>query len=553
MYHTADDPIRTFNFASNFDEEYDLGRQLGAGTFGTVYEAISKSTGETFAVKRMKKRFDTPDGVLERYFVRRIRNEVDICNHLGRSLNVAYMYAAYEDDKHIDLVMEHCTGGELWDAIRARGGAYNELDAARLVREVLRTVAQCHAAGVLMRDVKPENFLFASTEPGAPLKAIDFGISVFCEAGQEVDLRAGTPIYIAPDVLRCKYSHPADLWSVGVVAYMLLTGRLPFSGEEGSEVSELYMAKHTFHNKEVFRAVLYSDLDFTSPPWDVISPEAKDLVSSLLQRAPEARPTAEAALAHPWLCSSSSSLSSSSPSNSEETGGAVPLGDTIVQRLQRYGTYGRLKQAALRKVAHAVLASPSFSSDDSTTEASSSLPKTLLEAFQALDRNGTGRIPLSHLRAELRSGRFNLSDAEADQLLLQVEDETSSGSSSSSSDSDGGRGGDPGVDWEAWVAAMTEWEALRASTDWDALVAAAFKTMDLDADAALGADDLEMLLCGEEGCVDPDMVEAALREADVDHDGTVSLKELQNLLGSHDIGLEYFDPRVVFDNDKEKE
>lgn len=227
-------------------------------------------------------------------------------------------------------------------------------------------------------------FLFATPAEDAPLKAIDFGISVFCEPGQWVDLRAGTPIYIAPEVLRSRYSLPADVWSLGIVAYQLLTGkagrwmggeanpsevrfhtaachhrrvssrscdilhpksrtalcpisaciamcnpqqqscgsdlsaafetkshalpaapappgRLPFSGEEGAEVAELYMTKQVYNNKDVFRAVLYSDLDFTSPPWDRLSGEAKDLVQSLLQRDGEARPSAEEALRHPWL------------------------------------------------------------------------------------------------------------------------------------------------------------------------------------------------------------------------------------------------------------
>ncbi len=541
MYHTADDPIGTFGFASNFNDEYTLGRQLGSGTFGTVYEAFNKKTGDKFAVKRMPKRFQMA-GVLEKYFVRRIRNEVDICNHLGRSLNVAYLYAAFEDEKHIDLVMELCTGGELWDAIRARGGAYTERDAARLVREVIRTVAQCHAAGVLMRDVKPENFLFASTDPGAPLKAIDFGISVFCEPGQEIDLRAGTPIYIAPDVLKQKYSHPADMWSVGIIAYMLLTGRLPFSGEEGDEVAELYMRKHVFNNKDVFRAVLYADLDFTSPPWDVISTDAKELVQNLLSRDPNLRPTAEEALASPWLKKrGSSSISGSGSSNNNnnssgsesdggtvKTGSGVLLGDTIVQRLQRYGTYGRLKQAALRKIAHAAR-------EAGSTTSSSELPAALHAAFSGLDRERSGRVSRAALRDELCSGRFNLSDGEADQLLSQVDD-----------DEDGS------VDWEAWVAAMTEWRALRDSAEWDSLVTEAFRTMDRDSDAALDRDDLAALLCGDEGCTDPDIVEAALREADGDHDGTVSLAELKELLKSHETGLDLFDARVVFGDDDEE-
>lgn len=149
------------------------------------------------------------------------------------------MYGAYEDKDAVYLLMELCTGGELWDKIKV--GSYSERDAARLVKEILRTVAQCHAAGVMIRDIKPENFLFASKEPDAPLKAIDFGISIFCQPGQWVDVRAGTPIYIAPEVLKCQYTLSADMWSVGIVAYQLLTGKLPFAGEEGLEVAEAFM------------------------------------------------------------------------------------------------------------------------------------------------------------------------------------------------------------------------------------------------------------------------------------------------------------------------
>lgn len=323
MYHTTDEPISSFGFATNFEQLFDTFEPLGHGTFGTVYRAVRKSDGEEFAVKRMPKRFKST-GILDKNYVRRIRNEVEIGSHLGASLSIAYLYGAYENEKEVDLVFELCTGGELWSRIQ-RLGAYTERDAARLVRGVLRTVAQCHAAGVLIRDVKPENFLFASPDPDAALKAIDFGISVFCEPGQVIELRAGTPVYIAPEVLRQRYSLPADVWSAGIVAYQLLTGRLPFGGEYTS-VAETYMKSGTADNKEMFRAVLYANLDFESSPWDILTPEAKDLVSSMLNRNPDERPTAEEALQHPWLA------------EPEHVASDVPLGDTIIQRLQRFGT-----------------------------------------------------------------------------------------------------------------------------------------------------------------------------------------------------------------------
>lgn len=169
LYHSNDEPATSFGYATDFAQRYTLGARLGAGTFGVVHEAFDVATGERLAVKRMPKRFG-PDGSMERYYVRRVRNEVDICNHLGRSLNVAYLYGAYEDEANVDLVMELCSGGELWDRIKARGGQYSERDAARMVREVLRTVAQCHAAGVMMRDVKPENVSFSCSACLSPSK-----------------------------------------------------------------------------------------------------------------------------------------------------------------------------------------------------------------------------------------------------------------------------------------------------------------------------------------------------------------------------------------------
>lgn len=158
----------------------------------------------------------------------------------------------------------------------------------------------------------------------------------------------------------------------------------------------------------------------------------------------------------------------------------MPLGNSIVQRLQRYGTYGRLKQAALRKVAHAV-ASAGYGG----------LPSALSAAFNRLDPGGTGRVPLEGLRRELEGGHFALTPAEAEQLLAQV---------------DGDAGG--GIDYEEWVAVMADWRAIRDSSEWDSLVAEAFRTLDRDDDKTLGAADLEGLLCGDGPCEIADVVGA---------------------------------------------
>lgn len=150
QYHSTDDPIPTFGYASGFSEKYELGKRIGAGTFGTVHICTDQSSGAQFAVKRMPKRF-AANGMLDIAYSRRIRNEVDIGNHLGRSLNVASVVEVFETDTEVDLVVELCTGGELWDRIKQYGGQYSERDAAKIIAEMLRTVAQCHAQGVMMR------------------------------------------------------------------------------------------------------------------------------------------------------------------------------------------------------------------------------------------------------------------------------------------------------------------------------------------------------------------------------------------------------------------
>ncbi|DBA71563.1 hypothetical protein WJX79_004862 [Trebouxia sp. C0005] len=495
-------PLRLFGYRQDFESRYELKEKVGSGSFGTVYKVSSKQTGEDFAVKTIAKRWAS-GAQMEPLFVRRIQHEVDIYNHIGRSLNVAYLYGAYEDSKNVMLVMELCKGGEMWN--RVRSGRYSEKDAANAVRDVLRTVAQCHARNVLIRDVKPDNFLYLTSDENAPLKAIDFGLAQYCKADENLREKAGTAIYIAPEVLKMKYSLPADLWSAGIIAYQLVTGRLPFTGEEGEEVSTQYMEKKQFEHKEVFRAVLYADLDFTRAPWDTVSPACKALVQSLLQRDPACRPTAVEALKHSWL------------SYTEEVASDLPLGGDIVQRLQRFGTYGRLKQIALRKVAHNIASDSALVSD-------------LRKAFQQLDTADTGTIKYDDAQKALEQGGFNLSRPEMQQLVSQLVDEMD-------------EQGD--IQYDNWVAAMVDWREVEHSQEWHDWVQKAFEAFDVDGSGSIGIKDLQDMLCQGEICAVPDTVEAAIREADVlDQDGNISLEEFEALMHSADTdALDLFDTR----------
>ncbi|GAB4823735.1 hypothetical protein N2152v2_010781 [Parachlorella kessleri] len=502
---TGIEPSPTFNelgFSRGFAAKYELGEPVGKGATSTVHICTDKATGERFAAKVIPKVFDRTGGeLLDRDFVARVYNEVDISRKLGKSLNVCYYYGAYETDTDVRLVIELCTGGQLWD--RVRQDRYSEKQAARLVKEVLRTVAVCHSKGVLMRDIKPHNFIFASEEEGAPLKAIDFGISVRCKQGQYLKERAGSRIVMAPEVVRQRYTLSADLWSVGIMAYVLLTGRLPYPFWQ-----KLYVRGEPVTGKEMDLEILRAPLDFESAPWDAVSGEAKAFVQSLLQRDPDLRPTAEEALAHSWLHGLKSKED-------------VPLGRSIVQRLQRFGTYGRLKQLALRAIA-------------SHLPRDSCLVEDLRGLFLELDPSDTGHVHFVRLQQEMEGGHFNLSPREKQQLLALVEQD-----------------GSGNITFHDFVTALMDWGQVQASGEWDLLVERAFEALDVDCSGHIGPEDLEALLCGDYGCEQswdevPDSMNAVLREADLDRDGKIDLGDFRQLLAAELGRLELFETRLAY-------
>ncbi|VAH11372.1 unnamed protein product [Triticum turgidum subsp. durum] len=148
-------------------------------------------------------------------------------HHLTGHRSIVELRGAYEDRHSVNLVMELCEGGELFDRIIARGH-YSERAAATLCREVVSVVHSCHSMGVMHRDLKPENFLFLNKREDSPLKATDFGLSVFFKPGEQFRDLVGSAYYVAPEVLKRRYGAEADIWSAGVILYILLSGVPPF-------------------------------------------------------------------------------------------------------------------------------------------------------------------------------------------------------------------------------------------------------------------------------------------------------------------------------------
>nr|TKW36129.1 hypothetical protein SEVIR_2G420700v2 [Setaria viridis] len=286
-----------------------------------------------------------------------VRREVRILSSLTGHNNLVQFYDAFEDEDNVYIVMELCKGGELLDRILARGGKYSEEDAKVVMVQILSVVSFCHLQGVVHRDLKPENFLFSSKDENSPLKVIDFGLSDFVKPDERLNDIVGSAYYVAPEVLHRSYGTEADMWSIGVIAYILLCGSRPFWARTESGI---------------FRAVLKAEPSFDEAPWPTLTSEAKDFVKRLLNKDYRKRMTASQALSHPWI------------RNAQQV--KVPL-DMIIYKLMRaYISSSSLRKSALRALAKTLTTNQLF---------------YVREQFELLGPNKNGYISLQNLKSAL--------------------------------------------------------------------------------------------------------------------------------------------------------
>lgn len=261
---------------------YDVpGEVLGTGHFSKVKLGTDKKTGEKVAIKIIIK----PSGSK----INMLKTEVDILTKADHP-NIVKLHKVIDTPEILYLVMELLTGGELFDRIIAKGH-YSEADARELTVTMLKAVAYLHSQGIAHRDLKPENILLKDTSENAVIKITDFGLSKIFggDAASEVVMKTacGTPGYVAPEVLQHEaYSSQVDLWSIGVIVYILLCGFPPFYGD---------------NDNQMFRKIKAGQYKFLAPYWDPISKEAKDFVSKLLVVNHKERMDCEAALQHKWI------------------------------------------------------------------------------------------------------------------------------------------------------------------------------------------------------------------------------------------------------------
>lgn len=443
------------------DDFYKMDRKvMGEGSYGQVVKGADKATGNIRAIKAIDvSKISDPT---------RFEIEVSIQQSLDHP-HIVKLFEVFKDAKRVYLVLELCTGGELFDRIveeaekHGEGQAFDEKGAATYMQQILGAMRYLHAQNFVHRDIKPENFLLSTPQADAVIKVIDFGLAKEFASGSKDLMRtkAGTPYYVAPQVLAGAYCEKADIWSCGVIAYILLCGYPPFHGDT---------------DEQILRRVRHGSFDFPSPDWDAVSSEGKDFITRMLTMKEDDRPSAEDLLAHPWLTK-----------EAEKVSGRLVAG--FSDKMKTFRAAGRMKKVALTLIASQL-------NDDAIED--------LKRSFAILDVNKDGCLSVQEMREGMSQAGIAI-PPDMEEIMKQV-------------DSDGSGN----IDYTEFIAAtITTKQYAKREVMW-----AAFRVFDVDGDGEITREELKSVLSDADEAVIGKMI----GEIDLDGDGTINFDEFCEMM-----------------------
>ncbi|KAK2833183.1 hypothetical protein Q5P01_017072 [Channa striata] len=267
----------TIDSSHKVTDHYNLQEKLGMGKFGLVFKLTHKETGRVCAGKFYKGR-----RAKEREAARK---EIELMNYLHHPKLVQCL-AAYDHKPEMVMVMEFIAGGELFERIVDDSFEHTEPASVRYMQQILEGIAFMHQQNIVHLDLKPENIVCVDNT-GTSVKIIDFGLASKLDGNTPLKVMHGTPEFVAPEVINYEpVCLATDMWSIGVICYILLSGESPFQGNSDAETLALVTA---------------AQWDFSEESFDEITDEAKNFISSLLNKDPRRRLSCEQALAHPWM------------------------------------------------------------------------------------------------------------------------------------------------------------------------------------------------------------------------------------------------------------
>mmetsp|Transcript_14126 Transcript_14126/g.28819 ORF Transcript_14126/g.28819 Transcript_14126/m.28819 type:complete len:529 (+) Transcript_14126:113-1699(+) len=440
-------------------------KEIGHGHYGVVRKCMNRETKVWYAIKSIRKSKVGKVDVLKR--------EIALLKEVHHP-HIIELVEVHEDQKYLHLITELCTGGELFDRIiektQSDEGHFSERDAANLVKCILDAIAYCHdVKGIVHRDLKPENFLFATKKEDAVIKIIDFGLSRHDTATKIMNTKVGTPYYVAPEVLNREYTKSCDIWSIGVITYILLCGYPPFYGDT---------------DNQIFDSVRTARFDFPSPDWDGISEAAKDFICSMLRKDPSKRLTAAEAYQHAWI----QEMTKQDTKRGRNLRSSIVFSPQSVTFL-KYRGMQKLKKAALTYIATNV------TSDEITA---------LKEVFQKIDVNSDGTVTLQELDECLENANFH-TNVLADLKMLREQLSLS---------------GEDSINWREFITSMIDKNTV-VTDDNLQMVFAHFKKSDPN---YLVVSDIADLVGGEKHALE------IMKLVDANSDGRIDFNEFKKMM-----------------------
>ena len=454
---------------------YEVIKKIGEGSYGKIYKVKNKQSGDIRAMKQIMKS-KIPD-------IEKFQNEIKILAMVDHP-NIVRLFEVIEDDKYFNLLQELCTGGELLRKIQTT--QLKEKDIAKIFNQIMSAVAYCHEKGIVHRDLKLENILFASESPDSPVKIIDFGFSVLLgknEINKDKDnennlkkygfkrmkSKVGTLYYISPEIIKGNYDEKCDIWACGVILYILLCGYPPFNGSS---------------DKEVYNIITQVKYDFNQPMWKNVSKYAKELIKNMLTLAKN-RYTAKQVLSSKWL--------------------EIKLKDSDeniyyldYKHISRYKHYNKFKQAILTFIASRL------NSDES---------KKIRNIFYNIDENKKGFITYEDFI------KYIINECNIDEL---VDDEQELKKAFQSVDSDHNNK----IDYTEFLAANLDEKIFLKQEK----LKEAFRTFDINDSGAIRKEDIIRVL-KLENLEDKNIIaNSIIEENDYDKDGKINFNDFMMIM-----------------------
>jgi calcium-dependent protein kinase len=443
----------------SLSSDYEELKTIGSGAFSEVKLCIYKPTQEKRAVKFIHKAglyLDQMDSDFQ-------LKEISIITSLDHP-NILRCFEIYEDDLKFYVVTEYCEGGELFEKI-IKWKRFTEEQASLIFYQLMSAVAYCHEKNVIHRDLKPENILLEEKGESLSIKVVDFGSSCFLDPKKNLQNLFGTAYYIAPEVLRGNYNEKCDIWSCGVVLFVLLTGKAPYPGKD---------------NPTILKNVKNSPLKVKREENLDLSESAFDLLQQMLTLDYYQRISATEVLMHPWIQSSRKLVKSQNPQILSET----------LKKLASFTSNSKLKDAVYTYLSYQIISHEEL--------------KRLKKEFQFIDSNGDGRITRDELMEQYIKTMDEFNAYKTVDSIMREVDTNENGE----------------IDYHEFLKACMNHQKIVSLANLES----AFALFDKDGSGEITLIEIKSLL-GDASEVDESVWVQMIKEADDDGDGKINLKE----------------------------